>query len=176
VDYTDLNGDTVIARYRVSLNPDVADPASAVILLTIPQPFANHNGGSCNSEPDGTSTSEWATAAPGGDPLNNAQNLNSLLGKILRIDVGSLPYGIPVDNPFRTNLNARPEIWAYGLPNPWRFSFDLQTGDLSLRISAERHRGSEFSECGQQRRRELRVAVDGRKQLLHLGPTATTAA
>jgi len=132
VDYTDLNGDTVIARYRVSLNPDVADPASAIILVTIPQPFANHNGGQLQFGPDGNLYIGMGDGGSGGDPLNNAQNLNSLLGKILRIDVGSLPYGIPADNPFRTNLNARPEIWAYGLRNPWRFSFDRRTGDLII--------------------------------------------
>lgn len=132
VDYTDLNGDTVIARYRVSLNPDAADPASAIILLTIPQPFSNHNGGQLQFGPDGNLYIGMGDGGSGGDPLNNAQDLNSLLGKILRIDVGSLPYSIPVDNPFRTNLNARPEIWAYGLRNPWRFSFDRQTGDLFI--------------------------------------------
>jgi len=132
VDYTDLNGDTVIARYQVSLNPDVADPTSAVILLTIPQPFANHNGGQLQFGPDGNLYIGMGDGGSGGDPLNNAQDLTSLLGKILRIAVGSLPYSIPTDNPFVTNPNARPEVWAYGLRNPWRFSFDRRTGDLFI--------------------------------------------
>jgi glucose/arabinose dehydrogenase len=132
VDYTDLNGDTIIARYRVSVNPDVADPASAIILFTIPQPFSNHNGGQLQFGPDGNLYIGMGDGGSGGDPLNHAQRLDSLLGKILRIDVGSLPYGIPADNPFLAILNARPEIWAYGLRNPWRFSFDRRTGDLFI--------------------------------------------
>ena len=133
VDYTDLNGDTVIARYRVSIDPNVVDPASAVILLGIPQPFANHNGGQLQFGPDGFLYIGMGDGGSGGDPLNNAQNLGSLLGKILRIDVdASLPYGIPLDNPFIANPNAAPEIWALGLRNPWRFSFDRLLGDLLI--------------------------------------------
>jgi len=133
VNYTDLNGDTVIARYRVSVNPNTADPSSATILLTIPQPFPNHNGGQLLFGPDGYLYIGMGDGGSGGDPSNNAQNLMSLLGKILRIDVdNSQPYGIPPDNPFLTDPNASDEIWAYGLRNPWRFSFDRQTGDLFI--------------------------------------------
>jgi glucose/arabinose dehydrogenase len=110
VDYTDLNGDTVIARYRVSLNPNLADPASAITLLTFSQPFAKHNGGQLQFGPDGNLYIGAGDGGSGGDPLNNAQNLNSLLGKILRIDVGTLPYGIPADNPFRTSINASRDL------------------------------------------------------------------
>ena len=133
VDYTDLNGDTVIARYRVSIDPNVADPASAAVLLGIPQPFANHNGGQLQFGPDGFLYIGMGDGGSGGDPLNIAQNLGSLLGKILRIDVGAVfPYGIPLDNPFTADPNANPEIWALGLRNPWRFSFDRLLGDLLI--------------------------------------------
>jgi hypothetical protein len=133
VNHTDLNGDTVIARYRVSGNPDIADPASATVLLTIAQPFANHNGGQLNFGPDGHLYIGMGDGGSGGDPFNNAQDLGSLLGKMLRIDVdATLPYAIPGDNPFVTTPGARPEIWALGLRNPWRFSFDRLTGDLFI--------------------------------------------
>jgi len=131
VNYTDLNGDTVVARYTVSADPNVADPASAVILLTISQPFANHNGGQLQFGPDGYLYIGTGDGGSGGDPSNNAQNLNSLLGKMLRIDVNAGPsYGIPPNNPFIGDPAALPEIWALGLRNPWRFSFDRLTGDL----------------------------------------------
>ena len=133
VNYTNLNGDTVIARYHVSVNPDVADPGSAAVLLTIPQPFANHNGGQLQFGPDGNLYIGMGDGGSGGDPLNNGQNLGTLLGKILRIDVdGAFPYAVPPDNPFLSTPGARPEIWAYGLRNPWRFSFDRQTGDFFI--------------------------------------------
>lgn len=131
VNYTDLNGDTAVARYTVSADPNAADPASAAILLSIPQPFANHNGDQLQFGPDGYLYIGMGDGGSGGDPLNNAQNLNSLLGKMLRIDVDAgPPYGIPADNPFVGNPAALPEIWASGLRNPWRFSFDRLTGDL----------------------------------------------
>ncbi len=131
VNYTDLNGDTVVARYTVSADPDVVDPASAVILLNIPQPFANHNGGQLQFGPDGYLYIGMGDGGGGGDPSDNAQSLNSLLGKMLRIDVNAgPPYGIPPDNPFIGDPAALPEIWALGLRNPWRFSFDRLTGDL----------------------------------------------
>ena len=133
VDYTDLNGDTVIARYRVSIDPNVVDPASATILLGIQQPFANHNGGQLQFGPDGFLYIGMGDGGSGGDPLNNAQNLGSMLGKILRIDVDTrFPYGIPLDNPFIADPNANLEIWALGLRNPWRFSFDRLLGDLFI--------------------------------------------
>lgn len=133
VNYTDLNGDTVIARYRVSADPNVVDTTSAIVLLNIPQPFANHNGGQLQFGPDGYLYIGMGDGGSGGDPLNKAQDLNSLLGKILRIDVDAgFPYAIPPDNPFLGNSNAKPEIWALGLRNPWRFSFDRLTGDLFI--------------------------------------------
>jgi glucose/arabinose dehydrogenase len=131
VNYTDLNGDTVIARYNVSADdPNVADPDSAVTLLTHDQPFANHNGGQLAFGPDGYLYIGLGDGGSGGDPQNNAQNLSNLLGKILRIDVDTEPYTIPADNPFVDSADAAPEIWVYGLRNPWRFSFDSETGDL----------------------------------------------
>jgi glucose/arabinose dehydrogenase len=133
VDYTDVSGDTRVARYRVSPDPNVADPASGVVILAIAQPFTNHNGGQLAFGPDGNLWIAVGDGGSAGDPMNNAQNGNSLLGKILRIDVdGALPYRIPVDNPFRANAGVRDEIWALGLRNPWRFSFDRLTGDLFI--------------------------------------------
>jgi uncharacterized protein (TIGR03437 family) len=132
VNYTDLNGDTVIAQYRVSANPDAADAASEIVLLRIPQPFANHNGGQMRFGPDGYLYIGMGDGGSGGDPLNNGQSLGTLLGKLLRLDVESDPGSvrIPPDNPFANTAGARAEIWAYGLRNPWRFSFDRATGDL----------------------------------------------
>lgn len=132
VDYTDLNGDTVIAQYRVSQNADVADLASEVVLLKIAQPFANHNGGQVRFGPDGYLYIAMGDGGSGGDPLGNGQNLAVLLAKLLRIDVESNPgqVRIPADNPFLNTAGARGEIWAYGLRNPWRFSFDRATRDL----------------------------------------------
>lgn len=134
VNYTELAGpgQTVIARYRVSAtDPNRADPASAKVLLRIPQPFANHNGGQLQFGPDGYLYIGMGDGGSGGDPGNRAQNLTDLLGKILRIDVNSGdPYGIPPSNPFVGQTTRRQEIWAYGLRNPWRFSFDRANGDL----------------------------------------------
>jgi uncharacterized repeat protein (TIGR01451 family) len=133
VDYTRLSdGATVIERYQVSSNPNVASMASAYTLLVIPQPYSNHNGGNLAFGPDGKLYIGMGDGGSGGDPQNNAQNINSLLGKILRIDVDSAaPYGIPADNPFVGKAGAD-EIWAYGVRNPWRYSFDRQTGDMLI--------------------------------------------
>ena len=131
--YTNKNGDNSVARYQVSANdPDRADPASGTILLTIPHPdFANHNGGQLQFGPDGYLYIGTGDGGSGGDPSNHAQDLTQLLGKLLRIDVDhGLPYTIPASNPFFGHGNARNEIWAYGLRNPWRFSFDRSSGDL----------------------------------------------
>ncbi len=132
VDYTDLNGDTVIAQYRVSQNRDVADATSEVVLLKIAQPFANHNGGQVRFGPDGYLYVGMGDGGSAGDPMENGQNLGALLGKLLRIDVesDSGQVRIPASNPFINAAGARAEIWAYGLRNPWRFSFDRATGDL----------------------------------------------
>jgi glucose/arabinose dehydrogenase len=138
VDYTNLSGDTVIARYRVSAgNPNIADPSSGVTLLTIPQPFSNHNGGQLAFGPDGYLYIGMGDGGSANDPMCNAQRDESLLGKILRIDVdanANTPpfYGIPPDNPFAAPGGPRDEIWAKGLRNPWRFSFDRLTGDLYI--------------------------------------------
>ncbi|MEA2337340.1 MAG: hypothetical protein QOE82_1347 [Thermoanaerobaculia bacterium] len=131
--YTNRNGDNSIARYKVSsTDPDRADPASGSIMLTIPHPdFANHNGGQLQFGPDGYLYIGTGDGGSGGDPNNNAQNLLQLLGKILRIDVDhGLPYTLPPSNPFYARSSARNEIWAYGLRNPWRFTFDRATGDM----------------------------------------------
>jgi glucose/arabinose dehydrogenase len=136
VDYTDTNGDTVVARYQVSAtDPNRADPASAEVILSVDQPAANHNGGLLLFGPkDGYLYIGLGDG--GGGNGQNGQDLSTLLGKILRIDVdqtsSDLPfkYGIPPDNPFVDQPGALPEIWALGLRNPWRFSFDRVTGDL----------------------------------------------
>ena len=133
VNYTDRAGDTHIAEFRVSSNPDQADAGSERMLLFVPQPFANHNGGGLAFGNDGRLYIALGDGGAGGDPFGNGQNLGSHLGKILRIDVdGAQPYAIPADNPFRATAGARPEIWAFGLRNPWRIAFDRATGDLYI--------------------------------------------
>lgn len=130
VNYTDLNGDTVISRFHVSPDPNRADPSSETVLLTYDQPYPNHNGGGLAFGPDGYLYISAGDGGSAGDPQGRAQNVDTLLGKLLRIDVdGSPPYAVPPDNPF-ANGGGRPEIWAYGLRNPWRFAFDPATGDL----------------------------------------------
>jgi hypothetical protein len=134
VDYTDRNGNTVVARYKVSsADSDRIDPASAEVILAVEQPAANHNGGLLLFGPrDGYLYIGLGDG--GGGNGQNGQDLSTLLGKILRIDVdqrsGGLPYAIPPDNPFVEQPGARPEIWALGVRNPWRFSFDRGSGDL----------------------------------------------
>jgi glucose/arabinose dehydrogenase len=135
VNYTDTNGDTRVSSFTVDpTDPDRADPASEVRILFIKQPFANHNGGALVFGPDGDLYISTGDGGSAGDPLGNGQSLATLLGKILRIDVdrtdGQLAYAIPADNPFVDQAGARPEIWLWGLRNPWRMSFDEVTGDL----------------------------------------------
>lgn len=131
VNYTNLSGDTVIARYtRSTENAAYADPASALILLTIDQPYSNHNGGCLRFGPDGFLYIGMGDGGSGGDPQGNGQNTNTLLGKLLRIDVNNGDtYSIPEGNPF-VGIDGADEIWAYGLRNPWKFSFDRLSGDL----------------------------------------------
>ena len=132
VNYTDLNGDTVIARFQVSADPDRADPHSELALLEVGQPYENHNGGALAFGPDGYLYIALGDGGSGGDPLGNGQSLTTLLGKLLRIDVdGGEPYAIPASNPFAAGGGLL-EIWAYGLRNPWRFTFDPLTGDLYI--------------------------------------------
>jgi len=132
VNYTDLNGDTVVAEYaRVSQT--AADPASERIVLTVDQPFSNHNGGMIAFGPDGYLYVATGDGGGAGDPLDAGQDRRTRLGKLLRIDVdGGEPYAIPADNPFVDESDALPEIWAYGLRNPWRFSFDRELGTLFI--------------------------------------------
>jgi len=132
VNYTDANGDTHIAEFRAG-SADAADPGTERVLLTVAQPFPNHNGGGLAFDSSGRLLVGLGDGGSAGDPLGNGQRLDTLLGKILRIDVDAgTPYAIPSDNPFRATAGASPEIWAYGLRNPFRFSLDRATGDLYI--------------------------------------------
>jgi len=130
-------GNDTVARYRVaSDNADKADPASGAVLISIEDPYPNHNGGLVMFGPDRYLYAGFGDGGSGGDPLGNGQKPQTLLGSMLRIDVhqegGDRPYAIPKDNPFANGRNGLPEVWAYGLRNPWRFSFDRETGDLYI--------------------------------------------
>ena len=131
----DPAGELTIAEYRRSANPDVVE-ASGRIVLSIPHPVGNHNGGQLQFGPDGYLYIATGDGGGGGDPDSNGQNLDSLLGKLLRINPrlgpNGEPYTVPNDNPFVGQAGARGEIWSYGLRNPWRFSFDRLTGDLTV--------------------------------------------
>lgn len=145
INYTNNSGNTVVARYSVSANPDVADAGSAVTLFTVNQPYSNHNGGQLMFGPDGYLYIGMGDGGSGGDPQNYAQNKASLLGAMLRIDVNSgpgsasdcggasRPYTIPATNPYQDGSGGNcGEIWAIGLRNPWRFSFDRLTDDMYI--------------------------------------------
>jgi glucose/arabinose dehydrogenase len=122
---------SVIAEFHVEPGADTVDPSTERILLTIEQPFPNHKGGLVMFGPDGMLYLGKGDGGKHDDPFNNAQNTDSLLGKILRIDVNKRdPYGIPKDNPFADGKGGRPEVYAWGMRNPWRFSFDALTGEL----------------------------------------------
>jgi glucose/arabinose dehydrogenase len=150
--YTDLGGDTRIERYTVSPpNADVVDAASASLVLAVPQPFANHNGGLVAFGPDGMFYVGLGDGGSGGDPQNNAQSTSTLLGKLLRLDVtNAAPYAVPTGNPFIGQAGARAEIWALGLRNPWRFAFDRVAGQLYV------------ADVGQSRWEEIHVVAASR--------------
>jgi glucose/arabinose dehydrogenase len=131
INYTNTQGHTVIRRYSVSANPNVADASSGLTILTITQPFSNHNGGDLLFGPDGYLYIPTGDGGSANDPQNNSQNNNSMLGKVLRIDVDNgSPYSIPPTNPFVNTPGVLNEIWATGLRNPWRNAFDPLTGDF----------------------------------------------
>ncbi|HEV2815543.1 MAG TPA: PQQ-dependent sugar dehydrogenase [Solirubrobacteraceae bacterium] len=139
VNFTNRSGDTRVVEYRASrTNPDVADPRSARVVLRQDQPEANHNGGHLAFGPDRLLYIGLGDGGGGNDrhgERGNGQDLGMLLGKLLRIDprrAGSRPYSVPRSNPFRGRAGARPEVFAYGLRNPWRFSFDRETGDVVI--------------------------------------------
>ena len=136
INYTDLEGDSIVASAALDPgDPNLLDPATLTKLLFVDQPYENHNGGSVQFGPDGKLYLSFGDGGSGGDPKGNGQNLQRLLGKILRIDIdgnpAAGPYIVPPDNPYATAGNtALPEIWHWGLRNPWRMSFDRATGDL----------------------------------------------
>lgn len=133
VSYTRSNGNSVLARYvATSGNPDVADPASGVTILGVTQPYSNHNGGGIAFGPDGYLYFGLGDGGSGGDPDGYGQNRTDLLGSILRLDVSGAGYTIPPTNPYAGHATYRKELWNYGLRNPWRWSFDRETGDLYI--------------------------------------------
>jgi glucose/arabinose dehydrogenase len=151
VNYTNPRGDTHIAEFRAT-SADAADPGSERVVLTETQPFANHNGGGLAFDNSGRLLVALGDGGSGGDPLGNGQKLDTFLGKILRIDVDAgAPYAVPADNPFRATAGAAPEIWAYGLRNPFRISVDRPTGDLYI------------GDVGQNRVEEIDVGLASRR-------------
>ncbi len=133
VHYTDVAGDTRVSEFRVSSDPDVADPASEVPILAADQPFPNHNGGQVLFGPDGYLYIMLGDGGSAGDPGGRAQSLADLFGSILRVEpLDGGGYAVPSDNPFVSTVGARPEVWSYGLRNPWRIAFDPATGDLYI--------------------------------------------
>lgn len=131
VNYTDQNGDTNIERYTVSRDPDVADVKSARLILKIHQPYSNHNGGMNLFGPDGMLYIGMGDGGSQEDPHSNGQNANVLLAKLLRINVDQDTYSAPAANPYARG-GGRPEVWAIGLRNPWRFAFDAKDGNLYI--------------------------------------------
>jgi len=132
INYTDLNGNTVISRLQVSSDPNIANPNSETPILQVNQPFGNHNGGHLLFGPDGYLYIGLGDGGSANDPKRNGQNITTLLGSMLRLDIDNgNPYTIPSDNPYISGKGL-PEIWASGLRNPWRYSFDRLTGDLFI--------------------------------------------
>jgi glucose/arabinose dehydrogenase len=133
VNYTDRQGNTVVSRFSAQAGQSIPDPASELVLLTLDQPASNHNGGHLAFGPDGYLYIGTGDGGGAGDQYGNGQNGQTLLGAMLRLDVdGNQPYTIPADNPFVAESAVRDEIWALGLRNPWRYSFDRLTGDLYI--------------------------------------------
>jgi glucose/arabinose dehydrogenase len=131
--YTNVDGDTRLAEYRVSDDPDRADPESAVVLLAVDQPEVAHNGGMLLFGPDGYLYVTLGDGGGAGDEFGNAQNIETMLGSVLRLDIdGGDPYAVPPDNPFLGDPAATPQIWVYGLRNPWRIDIDSETGLLYI--------------------------------------------
>lgn len=131
ISFTNLEGTSTVDEFAV--RDGKIQPDTRRTVLTQTQPYSNHNGGDITFGPDGYLYIAFGDGGAGGDPHGNGQNLDTLLGKLLRIDPnGAKPYAIPPDNPFVGDPNAKDEIWAYGLRNPWRFSFDAGTGDLLI--------------------------------------------
>jgi glucose/arabinose dehydrogenase len=151
VDYTIANNDVRIVQYQRSRsNSDLAAPASARVVMTIPHRYANHNGGQLAFGPDGDLYIGVGDGGMEDDPVNNGQNTDTLVGKILRIDPSpSGGYTVPRTNPFVGQPGKRPELWAYGLRNPWRFSFDRRTGDLIIAdVGQDREEEVDFARAG----------------------------
>jgi glucose/arabinose dehydrogenase len=160
VHYTDTAGDTQVSQFRVSSDPDVADPASEASILTDDQPFPNHNGGQVLFGPDGYLYIMLGDGGGSGDPGGRGQSLADLLGSILRVEpLEDGGYAVPPDNPFVSTTGARPEIWSYGLRNPWRAACDPATGDLYI------------ADVGEQRWEEVDVSpsADGAGKALNFG-------
>ena len=132
VNYIDKNMNTVVARYHISGDANTADIASAQIVLKQQQPYTNHNGGALAFGSDGYLYIAFGDGGSAGDPEKRAQDTNTWLGKLLRIDVGKLPYTVPSDNPYVGKAGVKPEIWDMGLRNPWRISFDSKTHELYI--------------------------------------------
>jgi glucose/arabinose dehydrogenase len=133
IDYTDNDGNTVVARYQVDPdNPDLADSFSPKIILTVDQPFEDHNGGNIVFGPDGYLYVGLGDGGHLNDSLGNGQNKATMLSKILRIDVSGDSYTIPATNPYIGDVNFAPETWVWGVRNPWRFTFDRATGDMYI--------------------------------------------
>jgi hypothetical protein len=134
VNYVNKKDSSIVARFTVTSNPELADPSSEKVILKLLQPFGNHNGGHLIFGPkDNMLYIGFGDGGKSGDPYNNSQNLNTFLGAILRIDVDNGdPYSIPLDNPFYNQKDKKSEIFCYGLRNPWRFSFDRENNDLLI--------------------------------------------